>query len=223
MAEEIVMSEQGKTTTLPSGVIAINWRLEKRKTGSVYEWWGLFKCTCGNEFTANIYRVKTGVTKSCGCRKRTTGLTNNKKHGQAKDSGRTREYITWESMKQRCLNPKCKAFANYGGRGIKVCDKWQNSFESFFMDMGIKPSNASLERIDVNGDYTPENCRWASVKEQSRNKRNTRWIKAFGQTKSLPQWCEEYSMNYKTVERRILKGWNFERAISQPNRREAVK
>lgn len=129
------------------------------------------KCDCGNEVTIQRGALRSGASKSCGCsykdlgiRKRTARHENNS------------EYSTWFHLKQRCINPKDKDFNNYGGRGIKVCSRWLNSFDNFFEDMGKKPSDEhSIDRIDVNGDYTAENCRWATPIEQSRNRRNTRY------------------------------------------------
>jgi hypothetical protein len=222
MAEMIVKANGVNSTKLPSGVEIINLRFKKKRTGKVFEWWGLFKCSCGKEFEANIYRVKNCRTKSCGCLANFLLQKRSEKHGHAKDNARSRVYVTWESMKQRCYDQNCRSYKSYGGRGIKVCDRWKDSFVTFFGDMGEKPLGATLERIDVNGDYSPCNCRWATAKEQSRNKQNTRWIEAFGQKKSLAEWCEERKLNYKAVQRRLIKGWSPERAVSQPLRGKAV-
>ena len=122
-------------------------------------------CDCGKTSYENYHSVKYKYTKSCGCLR----LNFMKKHGL----WRTSEYRTWDGIKQRCLNANSKGYENYGGRGIKVCDRWME-FENFILDMGNKPSKFhSIDRIDNNGDYEPSNCRWATLKVQNSNKRPT--------------------------------------------------
>jgi hypothetical protein len=125
-------------------------------------------CKCGN--IKNIYTgsLKKGYTKSCGCEQKKQARLNATKHGMISSS----EYHSWSSMKQRCLNPSATHYANYGGRGIKVCKRWLGSFENFYADMGAKPSPShSIDRINVDGNYTPSNCRWATRMEQRHNRR----------------------------------------------------
>lgn len=182
----------------------------KKKDG---ENW-LFKCDCGNEKVINGYYVRKGKTKSCGClnaelaskRLKTHGLTN------------TREYGTWSKMKDRCLNPKEKAYKNYGARGITICNRWLESFENFIGDMGLMPTQThSLDRIDNNKGYFKENCRWATRKEQSVNKRTSFYIIYKNETKALAEWCDILSLNYSTIHRRlkILK-WDINKAFETP-------
>lgn len=129
-------------------------------------------CDCGNTKTFDFYNLKKGKTKSCGCLyKETRGKQGfcNYKHGEA---NKTVEYATWKSMIRRCNNMNVKDYKDYGGRGIKVCDQWLNSYESFLSDMGRKPSPShSIDRINVDGDYEPSNCRWATPYEQRMNQR----------------------------------------------------
>ena len=127
----------------------------------------------------------------------------------------TRTYLSWIDMRRRCSDDKRRSFKDYGGRGIKVCEAWANSFENFLADMGECPSGLTLERDDVNGDYTPQNCRWATVLEQGRNKRNNVNITINGETKVMAEWCRVYGIPKRVVSRRIRRfGWDAVRAVT---------
>lgn len=125
-------------------------------------------CACGNNAVAVGYLLRTSAAKSCGCMRATILATHAIKHRLSD----TPEHYIWRGMKQRCYNPNNKSFKNYGGRGITICDRWQNSFENFLADMGKKPSPThSIDRVNNDGNYEPANCRWATNQEQSDNKR----------------------------------------------------
>lgn len=124
------------------------------------------------------------------------------------------EYITWSGMLSRCFSPKNKDYPRYGGRGIDVCSRWRHSFENFCGDMGHRPDGKTLDRIDVNGDYSADNCRWATPKEQGRNRRNNVVYTINGKTQNLSAWAEETGIKRSTIQARINKyGMTLEEAI----------
>lgn len=142
-------------------------------------------------------------------------MTYNYKHGCARQGKKTSEYYTWVEMRQRCNNPNNSRYEDYGGRGIKVCERW-DSFENFFVDMGIRPKSLTLDRIDNDGDYCPENCRWTTYKVNGNNKRvpkNARLITVFGKTQTLFAWSKEVGISYQLIDFRLKSGWSVERAL----------
>ena len=132
-------------------------------------------CDCGKETTVYARGLRKGTTKSCNCLQRELSSIQSKArsttHGHASHSNRSREYNTWSTMKTRCLNKNYPKYNNHGGRGITICDRWRHSFENFLADMGPRPKNTSIDRIDVNGNYEPGNCRWATPLQQRHNQR----------------------------------------------------
>ncbi|MBW7887442.1 MAG: AP2 domain-containing protein [Bacteroidetes bacterium] len=132
----------------------------------------LCKCFCGIEKIVNGVKLRNGHTKSCGCLQKEIVQTLFQKHGDTKNKKPTSEYRCWDGMIQRCYNPKSGSFQYYGARGIKVCQKWKKSFENFLKDMGRKPTrNHSIDRINPDGDYDPDNCRWVTHHDQRINQR----------------------------------------------------
>lgn len=175
----------------------------------------LIKCKCGNIKKIRRNALYTGNTKSCGCLRIGILTAMSIKHGKT----RTQEYICWMNMKRRCFDKNNSEYHNYGGRGIKVCDRWLNSFENFLEDMGKLPfRGATLDRINVNGGYGPNNCRWATMKEQANNTRRSHFITYNGKTKTLSGWADEIGVNYSALENRIRRGWGIEKALTAPIR-----
>ncbi len=163
-------------------------------------------CHCGKVVTrTSRWLIKT-LYRSCGC---LGGIT---RHGASK----TREYSIWRGMKKRCTDPRSVNFEWYGGRGVAVCESWSNSFDEFYRDMGECPPNCSLDRIDNDGPYSPENCRWVSHREQLGNKSNNRFITHNGDTHTVAEWARKLNILPDTIYYRINKGWPVERALQAP-------
>ncbi|CAG4889223.1 hypothetical protein R69919_00688 [Paraburkholderia gardini] len=175
-------------------------------------------CSCGRSTNQPLYAVVDGRVVSCGCHRDAVSRERSTIHGQARKGMVSAEYKTWQEMRKRCENPKVEFYRHYGGRGIKVCDRWQD-FENFFADMGSRPSaDHSLDRYpDVNGNYEPENCRWATDLEQSNNRRNTPFIEYQGRTQSISDWARELGVKYYSLRNRIVNlGWPVEKAFLTP-------
>lgn len=147
----------------------------------------------------------------------TKGVSKNESHGLTGTS----EYRSWQKMKERCYNPTSNRYANYGGRGIKVCDRWRESFTAFLSDMGNKPTPGhSIDRLDVNGHYQLNNCRWANSTEQANNTRSTKFLTYGNKTMSVSDWARKMSMKPFTLHQRIrVYRWSTERALTTPVRR----
>lgn len=137
-------------------------------------------------------------------------------HGHSFVNGRaTPEYDAWSSMKRRCLNPRAPNFKDYGGRGIAICQTWVDSFEAFLGAMGPRPSPShSLDRIDNDGPYSPENCRWADRLQQARNRRSNHIVEVNGRSLTVTEAALQAGVNIETVRTRISRGWSIERALS---------
>lgn len=184
---------------------------EKTRSGTRKFW--LCRCDCGNTAEVGTHTLRTGASKSCGCYAKES-LEKRKQSGVKKKF--RAEYNIWNHMKRRCYTPTTKCYSRYGGRGITVCSRWLESFENFYADMGPKPKGMSIDRVDNDGPYSPENCRWATHPEQMRNTRQTRYFEWAGMRMCLQDWCDKVGMNAVTVHRRMQQGWAFETALSTP-------
>lgn len=144
-------------------------------------------------------------------------MKGNWKHGKArKGAAQSKVYRAWRNMLNRCRNPRVPCYPRYGGRGISVCDEWTESFDAFYRDMGDPPEGTSLGRIDNDGDYRAENCRWETEEQQRNNKRSSRFFEFNGERMTLAQWARRLGVTEKLLERRLAIGWSFERAASTP-------
>lgn len=168
------------------------------------------KCSCGTMKQVLGCSLLTGKT-SCGCASREATIKRNTKHGLAK----TPEYATWSAVKGRCTCKTHQDYAYYGGRGIKICDRWL-VFENFLADMGPRPSSRhTIERRDNNSDYCADNCSWQTRKVQSRNKRDVPLYEYKGEKKSVAEWAEIYGLHPETLRNRIKRSrWSMERCLT---------
>lgn len=177
----------------------------------------LCQCDCGQETSVFHSNLQREHTRSCGCLGSRQTIGNRvRKHGMT----RAPEYKPWKSILQRCLNPRDAAFKDYGGRGITVCESWQHSFESFYADMGPRPTpEHSIDRIDNNLGYGPSNCRWSTQTEQCNNKRNNRIVEYLGEQMTLTEASIRAGLRPGTVIMRVHTGWTVERALTTPIRK----
>ena len=180
--------------------------------------YALFLCVCGRVKEIKIENVVSGNTKSCGCKRKY--LSSLKLHNYKHGSRKTRIYNIYHKMKARCYNPNYAEAQYYIDRKITICDEWLNSFIKFrdWAYANGYQDNLSIDRIDVNKGYSPDNCRWATPKQQGRNKRSNIKITLGNKTQCLVEWCEELGLNYSAILARIERGWDYERALTTPIR-----
>lgn len=183
---------------------------DERRNGSVM--WKC-RCDCGNEVLVRSTALTIGKTKSCGCSKIERVVKRNISTA-SHNMRRTPIYECWQSMKQRCLNPASPDYKNYGGRGIRICDEWKDSFKTFLFDMGVRPEGTSIDRIDVNGHYCKENCKWSTNKEQANNKRCSRFFTYKNETKTISEWADAYGIHRPTLFARVNNGWSIHDALN---------
>jgi len=142
----------------------------------------------------------------------------NYKHGEGNPGEHTAEYDIWRSMRQRCSDVGCPRYEQYGARGIRVCERW-NDYANFIADMGRRPpEKASIDRIDNSGDYTPENCRWATAKEQANNRSSNKIVEFNGERMTVSQWSSKIGIGYSALVKRLSKGWSPQKALTTPKR-----
>lgn len=187
-------------------------------------------CDCGKEATVTGKVLRSGRIKSCGCARQRVRkgnlvivgepltlsdrkLSDCSTHGM----GKTRTYNSWQRIRQFCYNPNCKKYPKYGGRGIKVCDRWLESFQNFLEDMGERPEGMTLDRKDNDKDYTPENCRWATPKQQSNNRNYCKKFEYKGELLTIAELADRFNWSYSTLYQRICTmKWDVEKALTTP-------
>lgn len=205
--------------TLKKNNMIKNGRLTQIGSSFTYNKWGhkkaVFKCLCGNNVVVNLAQVVRGHALSCGCLKlekiRETHIT----HGMSISGDVSIEYVSWANMKQRCLNSKNTKWSDYGGRGIKVCERWL-VFDNFLSDMGKCPTGMTLDRTDNSKGYSPDNCRWATIRTQSRNKRNNIILTFNNKSMTITDWAQEIGISVKTLMGRRKLGWSDDEIINVP-------
>jgi hypothetical protein len=210
--EDYIGKKYGRLTILREGQPAIYKSTKMKKVVCV--------CECGIEKEIDLNSIKRGKSTSCGCYNKESASIRATTHGKTMLSKGVKrsEYSVWVKIKSRCTKKSDKSYCHYGGRGIKVCDRWINSFENFIEDMGYRPnSNYSIERIDYNKDYCPENCKWIHKSEQPKNMRRVKKIEYKGLTYCLTDLCEILNLPYSMMRHRIYDlGLSFEEAIKYP-------
>ena len=168
-------------------------------------------CDCSNIVTIQGDNLKAGITQSCGCLQKELATIKHTTHGMTN----TKIYEVWQHMHSRCRDKADKSYKDYGGRGIKVCQRW-GRFENFYFDMGDLPEGLTIERIDNSKGYFPDNCKWATIKEQANNKRTNIIIEYQGQHLTLSQWADKIHVKYPALWDRVRKAhWPIERALTK--------
>ncbi len=186
--------------------------IPKHKTNNRCQF--LCECDCGQIVVVNKHDLKNNNTRSCGCLKKELLIKRSTKHGHSRRKIESNAYRSWRAIRQRCDNPNCAEYKNYGGRGISICEQW-NNFLYFIKDMGNPPTNKhQINRIDNNGNYCKDNCRWSTPKEQSRNTRQNQFISFNGTTKCIMDWAISLNINPKTLYTRFHRGWSIKRALT---------
>ena len=181
-----------------------------------HQYW-LCQCDCGNQKRISQSALVSDRTRSCGCLRKEVTAKRLTRHGHTRGGRRTPAHSIWNGMLGRCLNPNSPAYKDYGGRGITVDPRWLQ-FENFFADMGQPPSGATLDRIDNNKGYAPDNCRWATKKEQANNRRSCRLITVNGLTMTVKQWAELQGLNCQTIGSRLRSGWDPVETVLTPSK-----
>ena len=174
-------------------------------------------CECGKIVFASTNALNKGNTRSCGCLRNELTAERNRKRQTTHGMSKSRLYRIWANMLQRCKNPKTDRYQSYGGKGVRVCSVWHEfaEFYDWAMQNGYEEA-LSIDRLDVNGNYEPNNCRWVNAKTQMSNKSNNRILSVCGITKTMSEWAECTGINVSTIAMRLRNGWSEERAVSKP-------
>ncbi len=210
---------KNKTKNYQVGQKFYRWTIIKtyanqKKRASFY----LCVCDCGTKQRVLDRTLRYSYSKSCGCLSAEMAADRLKKQNTIHGMTGSPEFHAWQAMRFRCENKKYSLFHRYGGRGIKVCKRWEK-FENFYKDMGPRPKNKqSLDRINSDGNYEPGNCRWANWREQQNNRKNNRMLSYNGKTQTMAQWSKEVGIGARTIWYRLSKGYSIKDALTKPVR-----
>lgn len=185
---------------------------ESKPIGNGKPMFWLCECDCGNRVSVRAYDVRSGNTKSCGCFKRRKAKELPTTHGESK----TKLYGVWNAMMARCYNPNVDRYPRYGARGIKVCDEWLHNYVAF-RDWALSngyTDGLTIDRIDVNGNYCPENCRWVTKADQMKNTSTNRFLTYNGETHTLSDWARIAGISAPTLNKRLKRGWSLEKTLT---------
>lgn len=168
-------------------------------------------CDCGQKRVLAGAALRFGNTRSCGCL--WLDVVSKVKHGHAAKGTLSPTYRTWASMVARCTIPGSEGYAKYGARGVRVCNRWRD-FENFLADMGERPKDTSIDRIDGSRGYDPDNCRWANIRTQTENRSSTRWVRLGAERVTIPELAELGGISYTCAYQRLQRGWSPEKVVS---------
>ena len=187
----------------------------ERAKNSHIQW--LCECECGNEKLILGSSLRSKRTNSCGCYRSQEAKRNNTKNKTTRRKINPMEYVVWQSVKQRCYDSKCVSYEYYGGRDIKVCDRWLESFENFYEDMGERPTDKhKLGRLDIQKNYEPSNCKWTLKTLRLNIGKNSRYLTVDGETKTMKEWSIISGIRYGAIKDRVNRGWEHKEAIFKP-------
>jgi hypothetical protein len=191
------------------------------KLGKIF--W-MCRCDCGTEKSVDGFKLKSGHTKSCGCYNREKARLTKTIHKDSIKGHRKRLYSIWVNIKQRCFNQKATSYPRYGGKGITMCEEWENDYRNFkaWALCNGYDDDLTIDRIDNKGNYEPLNCRWVTCKDQSRNTSRNKLFEHNGKVLCLSEWCELLNLNYGTILHRVRRGKTFQEAIAFGNNRMPV-
>lgn len=196
--------------------------ISKAETEKPRSWWNCI-CDCGKELIASGAILTSGDKQSCGCLQSESCRDRFTKHGHSRTGDNkdlpSPEYYSFRTMKNRCLSPNNAKYEYYGGKGIKICDRWldeKEGFQNFLKDMGPRPKGMSLDRKETSGNYCPDNCKWSTRAEQARNTTQNRMIEFGGRKQCITDWAHEIGVHPVTLHLRLKKNWSIEKALSTP-------
>lgn len=184
--------------------------LQRAASRNTFVYW-LCRCDCGTESELSGSALRQGKTKSCGCKKEELRELTFTGHRET----RSPTWNSWLAMRHRCANPNDPSYPRYGGRGIRVCERWE-SYDNFVADMGHRPEGTTLDRIDNAGNYEPGNCKWSTPSEQSRNRRSARTLTHAGLTLPLVEWAQRTGIARTAISERLRRGWTVAQALTTP-------